>query len=330
MTRLPHRTRPALAVLAALAATVSATAAAQAPPPAAAPAGEDLLERIAPAIVGIEAVIRTEMSMGGQGSDEEGNVEMVGAVVDPGGLIMVWNSRISSARIGEVLEVMGRAGEGFEIKLTPVRFDVAVPGRGDRLPAFLAASDERLDVAFLQLESPPAEPLPAIDLAAAAEPAVGGPVYAVSRLNQSFDRAPYFETGLVVGELVKPRRAWILEGELTAMGLPLFDAAGRPVGVLATVLSSAGKEDGGVPGMGGLFGESGKTLGPLGGFLLPTEPVARAVELSKARAQEMLRQRAEAAESGGEGAGDEGTGDEGTGEGGTAEPGEEAEVAPGP
>ena len=296
MTR-PSRRAPLLAAaLAAALATVVAGAQAPAPQPAAAPAGAALLERIAPAIVGVDAVIRTEMSMGGQGSDQEGKVEMVGAVVDPSGLIMVWNSRISSTRIREVLEVMGRAEGGFEVKITPIRFDVTVPGRAERLPAFLAASDERLDVAFLQLERPPAEPLAAIDLGAAVEPAVGEPVYSVSRLNQSFDRAPFYESGRVVGHLAKPRRAWILEGELTALGLPLFDAAGRPVGVLATVLSSAGKEEGGLPGMGGLFGESGKTLGPLGGFLLPAEPVARAVELSKARAAEMLRRRAEPGE----------------------------------
>lgn len=293
----PPRRAPLLA--GALTAVLAAAAAAQPVAPVASP-GSALLDRVAPAIVGIEAVLRTEMSMGGQGTDQEGKVEMVGAVVDPGGLVMVWNSRISSTRIREVLEVMGRADDGFEVKITPVRFDVTLPGRADRLPAFLAASDERLDVAFLQLETVPAEPLPAIDLGAAGEPALGEPVYSVSRLNQSFDRAPFFETGRVVGHLAKPRRAWILEGELTALGLPLFDAAGRPVGVLATVLSSAGKEEGGLPGMGGLFGESGKTLGPLGGFLLPAEPVARAVELSKARAAEMLRQRAEAGESEGE------------------------------
>lgn len=257
-------------------------------------AGARLLERYASAVVGVDAVIRAEMRMGGEGQEQEGKIEMVGAIVDPSGLVMVWNSSISSSRLKEMMEASGSGGGDFEVRIEPVSFHVVLTGSDERHSAFLAASDSQLDVAFLQLDRLPAEPLPVISFAALGEVAVGQELYAVSRLSPSFDRAAYYAPLEVAGVLSKPRRGWILSGDQSSLGLPVFDAAGRPVGVLATVISSVARDAGTMPWIGGSFGEGGNNSGPLGVFLLPAAPVARAIELSKERAVKLLEERREA------------------------------------
>lgn len=287
--RNPSRRPPAAA--AALAALLAASPFAA--PAAGDEAGRRLLERYAPAVVGVDVVLRAEMRMGGEGQEEEGKIEMVGAVVDPTGLVMVWNSSISSSRLKEMMAATSGGGD-FEMRIEPVSFHVVFPGSDVRHSAFLAASDSQLDVAFLQLDRPPAEPLAAISFAAVGDVAVGQELYAVSRLGPSFDRAAYYAPLEVAGELAKPRRGWLVVGDLESLGLPVFDEAGRPVGVLATVISTVA-QDAGLMSWGGSFGQGGRS-GPLGVFLLPAAPVARAIELSKERAVKLLEERREAGE----------------------------------
>lgn len=301
-TPRPRRRRAlATLLLAALLLPVLLAPPAAAVPDEAAVVGR-LLETRAPAVVAIDAVVRTEFQMGGQGDDQEASVEMNGVLVDPGGLVMVWNSRVSSSRVQEMMELMsGGAGHegGFDLRMTPLSFEVHLPGLDEPVPAFLAASDSRLDLAFLQIEELPAEPLPYVDLGQGAEPEVGAPLYAVNRLSGSFDHAAFVESGRVVGRLEKPRPAWIVEGELQGLGLPVFDAEGRPVGVLTTVLSSVAAERSAsmMQGMGGMLNTGdGKTMGPLGVFVLSAAPAARAVELSKQQAAERLEERRQSTE----------------------------------
>jgi S1-C subfamily serine protease len=265
------------------------------PPPA---AGDDagpgaLLERYAPAVVSVEAVVKIEFQMGGQGNDQETTLDTVGAVVDPSGLIMMSNLQLSATRIRDIMSAMG-AGGGFELNLTPQSFEVRLPGETKGRKALLAAVDQQLDLAFLQLEEPPAEPLVSFDLGAGADPVVGETVYSVSRLNESFDHAAYFESYRVAGEVRKPRRAWVLDGDLSVLGLPVVDAQGRAVGVVTTVLSTVASDQSGMGPLSFLGNlDQRKTLGPVGMFLLPASQVARAVAQSKERAAALLRERRE-------------------------------------
>ena len=271
--------------------------AATAPAPAADTQGAaDVLARYAPAIVRVEAVLETRLNLGGQGEAEDSRLDVLGAVVSPGGLVMIWNSHISSARMTEMMESAGR-GEGMGIQVVPRSFTVMLP-EGE-VPALLAATDSALDLAFLQLERPPAQPLPFVDFAKSARPAVGDPLLAVSRLGRGFDHAARLQTAHVAGLLKKPREAFIIDGDLTAFGLPVFDRDGAPVGALTTVVTrgSEGDSAAGSPTVGqmigGAFGATGE--GPLGVFVLPGERVASLVKLAGERAKELLQQRAAAA-----------------------------------
>ncbi len=300
---IPPRARRSLSARAAAAPAIALAALVglASPPPARAASEAELrglLARYAPAVVGVKAVVKTEVQMGGQGRDQENSLDTLGVVVDPGGLIMISNTQISARRIADIMAAMGGPSD-FEFNLTPTDFKVFFAGDDVGKPALLAAVDTQLDLAFLQLESPPESPLPAVDLGSGVDPEVGQEAVAISRLNRSFDYAAYFELVWVSGEVKKPRKAWLLDGEVTGLGLPIFNADGAPVGVVSTVISTVGGE-GGMRSAGDMFGgiNQRKTLGPVGIFLLPVKPVAKAVELSKERAKALLEEHREEGETG--------------------------------
>lgn len=272
-------------------------AAATLPPVAAAGPGEGagaVLASRAPAIVRVEAVLETRLDFDGQGEAEDSRLDLLGAVVDPQGLVMIWNSHVSSARISEMLAESGRGGR-MNIRVVPRSFSVALP-EGE-VPALLAATDSANDLAFLQLERPPAAPLPWVDFGAGRRPEIGEEVLAISRLGRGFDHAPVLATARVGGELRKPREAWILDGALSTFGLPVFDRTGAPVGALTTIVTRGDAEAAsGRPTVGQMLGGAfGAGESPLGAFVLPAERVRSLIALAKERADALLAERAAAA-----------------------------------
>lgn len=264
-----------------------------------APAGAEaadwgaLLERYAPAVVNLKISLKTEAENGGE--PEESTEEVQGVVVDPGGLILVWNSHFSPNRFLEVFAHMG--GGDFRMKVTPTDIRVYLDGDPEDHAAFLAAADSDLDLAFVQLVEPPAKPLVAVDFSAPAPVRVGEELAAVSRLTSTFDRVPYFDVLRVAGEIRKPRPAWIVSGgNATQLGMPYFAADGRPAGVLVTVTSKARTDS--ASNAGGMMADllslgRGKVeVGPLGIFLVPAEKVAPVVEQARHRAAELRAERA--------------------------------------
>lgn len=270
-----------------------AASAAQLTQAAAEPAWPALLERYAPAVVSLSVTLQTEME-GTGGSPEQSTSEVTGVVVDPAGLILCWNSNFSAGRMAELFGEFGAAGR---MKVQATEIKVRLAGDDRELPAFLAATDSDLDLAFVQLEERPAQPLAAVDFARAAKVAIGDPLAAVSRLTSAFGYAPYFDLVRITGEVRKPRPGWILgDGNATAVGMPYFAADGAPAGVLVTVLSRS--KSAATPNptklMADLFslGRGQSEAGPLGLFLIPAERVAPVVEQAKKRAAELLAERA--------------------------------------
>ena len=177
-----------------------------------------LLARVAPAIVNVKVVLKTEYDFGGSVQDQESTIDARGAVVDPRGLVLIWNSQLSAGRLLEAARQMG-AGEGLQLKITPTDFRVSVPGRAEEYRAFLAGADSDLDLAFLQIEGALDAPLAAIDFDDAKPARLGETVVGISRLSPAFDRAAFFETARIAGELTKPRRAWVLDASPALLGL---------------------------------------------------------------------------------------------------------------
>lgn len=291
-----RRTIPLIPILLALLLAGSAPAAGEGDAEAVALAR--LLERTAPAVATVRARLRVLMRFGAEQEEREQAMEARGALVSPRGLVMLSNSHLSAARWSEQLRA-GAAGE-LSVQLVPAEIRVLLDGEEEERPAVLVASDSDLDLAFVQIEPPPAGPLAFVDFAAPGTAAVGERVAVVSRLGGAFDAAPYLETARLAGRIRRPREAWILDGVVTAFGLPGFDVAGRPLGVLTTVLS--GSSGGAVP-------ETGEFEAPVpaprqrrendrtGVFLVPAERIRTAIDGALARVAE--RGAAAAAPAGG-------------------------------
>lgn len=251
-----------------------------------------VVERHAPAVVNLKISTKAESEDGGE--PEESTDEVQGVVVDPSGLVLVWNTHFSANRFLDLLAQMG--GGDFRMKVTPTDIKVYVNGDPQEHKAFLAAADSDIDLAFVQLEEPPAKPLAAIDFSDPAPVRIGDEIAAVARLDSTFDRVPYFDVVRIAGEIRKPRPAWIVTGgNATQMGMPYFAADGRPAGILVTVMSRAKTDAMANPSslMADLIslGRGEVEVGPLGVFLLPADKVRPVIELAKKRAAELLAER---------------------------------------
>ena len=251
-----------------------------------------LVERLAPAVVNLKISLKAEAEGGGE--PEETTQEVQGVVVDPAGLVLVWNSHFSVNRFLDLFAELG--GGDFKMKVTPTDIKVYLNGDPKEHRGFLAAADSDLDLAFVQLEEPPAKPLVAIDFAQPGTVRVGDEVAAITRLTSAFDRVPYFDVVRIGGEIRKPRPAWIVTGgNATQLGMPYFAADGRPAGVLVTVMSRAKTDSLSNPAglMADLLslGRGQVEVGPLGLFLLPTDRIRPVVAQAKARADELRAER---------------------------------------
>ena len=259
---------------------------------------EQLLAKVSPAIVSVKVVLKTEFNMGDSIQEQESVVDALGAVVDPTGLILLWNSQLSATRLMDAVQQMGEA-EDFKLKMTPTDFRVTVEGDAREYRAFLAASDSELDLAFLQLEERPERPLVSVEFGRSRETRIGDTVIGVARLSPAFDRAAFFETGRIAGRIAKPAQAFILDASPSLLGLPVFDLEGHAVGAVATVLSRVSEPATQSGDMMSYFalGRGRMESGPLGVFLLPGGRVQELVAAARLRARELLAERGTAAPS---------------------------------
>ena len=264
------------------------------------PASEDegaqfaqIVEKVAPSICTVKAVIRMEFKGGGQAQSNESRISLQGVVVDPNGLVLVSNMPLSPSRFYELMG-MGEMSSQMGIKMTPVSFKITFEREDKEYDAFLAATDSKLDVAFLKVEALGDRKLAAIDLSAASNVLIGQRVVGVSRLGKGYDYAPFFQTARVNGEIAKPRKAWMLEGGFAGYGLPVFAATGELIGILSTV-PGASKEEGGDDSMGmGMVMRmlSGGAMSPGGSFVLPGAVVKSAADQAQERAIVVAAERA--------------------------------------
>jgi hypothetical protein len=253
-----------------------------------------LVSKYAASVVTVNAILKTEFKAGGQAQDSESRISVQGIVVDSDGMVVVSNVPFSSKRM---MEMFGGGGEevgGFGFKMTPTGFKVIVEKEEREYDAFLVATDGKYDVAFIKIEGLGDRKLPAIDFSSAASPAFGDKVICVSRLGKGYDYAPYFQAARISGEIAKPIRAWMVDGTVSSLGLPVFTQSGEPIGLLSTVPSGV-KEDAGSDrmGMGFLFRMfSGGGSSPTGAFLLPGAPIKALVEQAKVQAVTVAAERA--------------------------------------
>ncbi len=256
-----------------------------------------LVAKQSPAVVTVRAVLKMQMTGGGASQSTESRTEMQGVVVDPTGLIMVSSLPFSPAKMIEMMGMPSEAAAGAP-KIVPTDFKVVFEREDKEYPAFLAATDATLGLAFIQIEDLGGRALTSVSFAASSAPALGDPVFAVVRLSKGYDYAPFYEGARVSGAITKPRPALILDGGVTEVGMPVYALSGDAVGVLTSIASGvpATESNAGMSMrmMMRMFG--GASGGNHGGiFVVPGSAVAPIIAQAEARAVSLAAQRAKPA-----------------------------------
>lgn len=229
-------------------------------------AARDLVKKWQDAIVNVRVVVKMRMSMGGremQSSDD--TIEVVGTVIDPGGLTVVSLSSINPGPMMTKLMASGGNGQGVEIASEPTDLKMRLAD-GREVPSTIALRDEDLNLAFIRPITAPAKPFVAINLADAAQPAMLDQVVVFGRLGRVGGFAPSASLRDIGGIVVKPRTFFVLAGETAGIGTPAFLTNGKIVGIL-TVRQIANDRPSAFAGMSGTEG-----LGLLS-VILPAEDV---------------------------------------------------------
>lgn len=244
---------------------------ADAPVPAAGDAERVLADRSAALVT-----VRFNLSAGG-GDAESTESEITGVMIDPKGLVLCSNMQLTGLSV-----LMSGMTRGAAMP-TNIRIMAGEDAQG--VKARLLARDSELDLAWIEVEEPPAKAFAFVDLSKAIKPRVGQRVFSVRRMGKYFDRLATVREAQVSGMARKPRELYILGGTLNAdFGLPVFAASGEVVGVTIMPISDDNEEELRGNPMAMLGGISG-ILDMFGGVVLPADEVLKATRRARENPQ---------------------------------------------
>ncbi|MGO8670735.1 MAG: hypothetical protein ACLQVD_05145 [Capsulimonadaceae bacterium] len=251
-------------------------AASVAPAPLCADSPPDQLQKLvdadASAIVTVRVVVKIDVKEGGQSQSVESRMVTEGVVVSPDGLVMLSNAPISS----DVWKQMSGSDEDrSDLSIRPSEFKVMFDREDKEYDAFLAATDSRLGLAFIKIRDLGGRKLSVVDFQSPAPVGVGDTVASLTRLGKGYDYVPICQTARVAGEITKPCRAWMVGGDITGVGLPVFSPAGDTVGVMTLLPTEVGETDGGGLDMTRFFG--GSASDHMGIFMIPAQTIQNVV-----------------------------------------------------
>jgi len=253
--------------------------------------GRAILERHQKAVVTVQLVVKQKFSMGGMGGQEdESKSEATGFVIAPDGLtVLALSATDPSSLIENMMSGMGEMASQFKVDSDIADVKILLDD-GTEIPAKVVLRDKDLDLAYVRPLEAPAAPLPVIDLAGAAEPAILDPVITLNRLGKVAGRTCAVSIERIQAIIRKPRTFYVPGKDPThsGVGSPVFTTDGKVVGMIA--VRTIKTEGGG--GLADMFG-GGMGQGMIG-VVVPAEDI-----------REGAQQAPLAADTGGEDAGQE-------------------------
>jgi S1-C subfamily serine protease len=227
---------------------------------------ETLRKAQAPNLVTVKFVQKTQSRFG----DFDGENEITGVMVDPAGLVLCSNTMLSGR---------GRGGA----RAVPTEIKVLIGSDTLGQDATFVARDTELDLAWLKIKKPAAEPYAFLDMSrvpAETHVQTGQRVLSLGVMGRFFGQEVLVTEGTIAGRTRKPRELYVVRGALdTDPGLPVFDAAGQLLGV-ATIQAPDAEE---------MAGSSANLIARGRGLILPASVVSKAT----ARAKELAAQGAQ-------------------------------------
>ncbi|MCS6922974.1 MAG: S1C family serine protease, partial [Fimbriimonadales bacterium] len=191
-----------------------------------------VLEKIQPNIVTVRAVIKVEFKSEEENESRESKFTLQGAVLNSEGLVMVSGVLLSSESFRQLIGL--EDDEGMNLTISPQSFKVIFGSETKEYDAKLVATDSQLGIAFLKITNLEGRAITPITFSNE-ELTIGKELITVSRLPKGFDYAPYFATGRIISEISKPRKAYLMEGNISELGLPVYNLKGEAVGVLVVL-----------------------------------------------------------------------------------------------
>jgi hypothetical protein len=195
-------------------------------PPTLKAAAKAALAKYQDAVVTVKLVLKT--------GNFESTIEIAGTVLTPEGLTVVSDSATNPFR--------GFTGEGGVGRSEATDVKVLLKD-GRELPAKFVLRDADLDLAFLQ----PAEKglkLTHVKLEKVPVPQVLDDLIYVHRLEKSLNREASVTLGQATAVVKKPRLLVVpdLINGMQALGCPVFDGSGRPIGITVVRRTAGGQQ----------------------------------------------------------------------------------------
>jgi S1-C subfamily serine protease len=188
-----------------------------------------------------------EYSAGGSKRQTKGYTD--GVVISPDGLVLI-SGRVRFPQAGS-----GRLSGGTLPDVSDFQLHFS---DGREYPAEVVLFDNDLNLGVLRItEAAPAEGHPHITFRDGFVPSIGDGLRSMTLYGRDYGRQPVFSPVSVNALLQKPQKVWSLSGASSnLLGAPLWDDAGRVVGVIAQVPTSpwAGRQV--VPDLTGAVGLS--------------------------------------------------------------------------
>lgn len=234
---------------------------------------KQVLERVQQNIVTVRTVIKVDVKAEGESESNESKFTLQGVVLTDDGLVITSGVLLSSESFKQLL---GLDDESVSFTITPQSFKVIFGAETQEYEAKLVATDSQLGIAFLKITNLEGRTMTPIAFTNE-ELSVGKEVISVSRLPKGYDYAPYFSTGRIISEVSKPRKAFLIEGNITELGLPVYNMKGEAVGVL--IILQHGLKDEEVDfGFRSNFGDDSRAA-----FVLPTAALRPLIEQARQR-----------------------------------------------
>ncbi|MEM6455215.1 MAG: trypsin-like peptidase domain-containing protein, partial [Acidobacteriota bacterium] len=210
------------------------------------------------------------------GGEREIEGETTCIVIDASGLLLC-----SNTELGGYVRAMGQMLGGRSFTATPSSLEIFLGDADEPLGGQLLTRDSDRDLAWVQIErDADASPLAAIDLDAHVSDVRPGSAFFVLRpLDPFFGRAPLVTREVIGAVTEKPRRLLVPATPLRAgFGAPVFDAAGKLIGLTVLQMPESGL-GGGNPVS--FISQGARMQDMIGGVVLPAREAARATQLAR-------------------------------------------------
>ncbi len=230
--------------------------------------GRSILNRHQHAVVTVQLVVRSRVSMPGKNTQpNEARHSISGTVVTPSGLTAVSLSAIDP---GQALRAMAAAKDPrLKVETEVADLRILLPD-GSEIVGEVASRDPELDLALVQPKVKPSTPLDAVDLTQSGQAEVLDQVVALNRLGAAAGHVYSASVERIAAVVEKPRRFYIPDANMTTatLGAPAFTLDGKLLGVF--LIRNSGSK--------AAVGKMDAPAESLTGIILPADEILKATQ----------------------------------------------------